>query len=98
MLLQRRIVPRPEVEGDGLSPVGPVEETPAALLLLTPETVTGTCAALTLQLAATAPAEAAKLPAHARLLGGFSVAVEVARSASARRPESGMKTVFATNL
>ena len=75
-----------------------VEETPAALLLLTQEALTGTCAALTLRLAATAPAEAAKLPAHARLLGGFSVAVEVARSASARRPGSGRKTAFATDL
>ncbi len=75
-----------------------VEETPAALLLLTQEALTGTCAALTLQLAATAPTESPGLPAHARLLGGFSVAVEVARSASARRPGSGMKAAFATDL
>ena len=75
-----------------------VEETPAALLLVTAEAVTGTCAALTLRLAVTAPAGAAKLPAHARLLGGFSVTVEVARSAFARRPGSERKTAFATNL
>ncbi len=75
-----------------------VEETPAALVLLTQEALTGTCAALTLQLAATAPTESPKLPAHARLLGGFSVAVAVARSAFARRPGSGMRTVFATDL
>ena len=75
-----------------------VEETPAALLLLSQEALTGTCAALTLRLAATLPAEPAAPPAHARLLGGFSVAVEVARSTSARRPGSGMKTAFATNL
>lgn len=75
-----------------------VEETPAALLLLTQEAVTGTCAALTLQLEATAPTASPELPAHARLLGGFSVAVEVARSASARRPGSGMKAAFATDL
>lgn len=75
-----------------------VEETPAALLLLTQETLTGTCAALTLQLAATAPVAPPELPAHARLLGGFSVAVEVARSASARRPGSGMRTAFSTDL
>jgi recombination protein RecA len=74
-----------------------VEETPAALLLLTPEAVTGTCAALTLQLAATAPVATAELP-HARLLGGFSVAVEVARSAFVRRPGAGMKAAFATDL
>ena len=75
-----------------------VEETPAALLLVTPEAVTGTCAALTLRLAVTAPAEAANLPAHARLLGGFSVTVEVARSVLAQRPGSGRKTAFATDL
>ena len=75
-----------------------MEETPAALLLVTPEAVTGTCAALTLRLVATAPAAVAELPAHARLLGGFSVAVEVARSAFAQRPGSGKKTAFATNL
>ncbi len=75
-----------------------VEETPAALLLLTQEALTGTCAALTLQLAATASAESPELPAHARLLGGFSVAVEVARSAFARRPGSGMRTAFTTDL
>jgi hypothetical protein len=75
-----------------------VEETPAALLLLTQEALTGTCAALTLQLEATAPTASPELPAHARLLGGFSVAVEVARSASARRPGSGMKAAFTTNL
>ncbi|MDP9264064.1 MAG: DNA recombination/repair protein RecA [Acidobacteriota bacterium] len=75
-----------------------VEETPAALLLLTQEALTGTCAALTLQLVATAPAEAPELPAHARLLGGFSVAVEVARSAFARRPGSGMKAAFTADL
>lgn len=75
-----------------------VEETPAALLLLTQEALTGTCAALTLQLAATASAESPELPAHVRLLGGFSVAVEVARSASARRPGSGMRTAFTTGL
>jgi hypothetical protein len=75
-----------------------VEETPAALLLLTQEAVAGTCAALTLQLEASASAEAPELPAHARLLGGFSVAVEVARSAFARRPGSGIKAAFATDL
>jgi len=75
-----------------------VEETPAALLLLTQEALTGTCAALTLQLAATAPAESPRLPAHARRLGGFSVAVEVARSAFARRPGSGSKAAFTTDL
>ena len=75
-----------------------VEATPAALLLLTQEAVTGTCAALTLQLRVTAPTASPKLPAHARLLGGFSVAVEVARSAFARRPGSGMKAAFATDL
>ena len=75
-----------------------VEETPAALLLLTQEALTGTCAALTLRLAATAPTESQVLPAHAQLLGGFSVTVEVARSASARRPGSGMKTAFTTDL
>ncbi len=75
-----------------------VDETPAALLLLTQEALTGTCAALTLQLAATAPAEPPKLPAHARRLGGFSVAVEVARSALARRPGSGSKAAFTTDL
>ncbi len=75
-----------------------VEETPAALLLLTQEALTGTCAALTLQFAATAPTESPKLPAHARLLGGFSVAVEVARSAFARRPGSGREAAFATDL
>lgn len=75
-----------------------VEETPAALLLLTQEALTGTCAALTLKLEATAPTASPELPAHARLLGGFSVAVEVARSASARRPGSGMKAAFATDL
>ena len=75
-----------------------VEDTPASLLLLTPEALTGTCAALTLKLEATAPAEETTLPAHARRLGGFSVTVEVARSASPRRPGSGMKTAFATGL
>jgi hypothetical protein len=75
-----------------------VEETPAALLLLTQEALTGTCAALTLQLAATAPAGSPELPAHVRLLGGFSVAVEVARSALARRPGDGMRTEFTTEL
>lgn len=75
-----------------------VEETPAALLLLTQEAVTGTCSALTLQLEATVPVATAELPAHTRLLGGFSVAVEVARSAFARRPGSGMKAAFATDL
>ena len=75
-----------------------VEETPAALLLLTQEALTGTCAALSLQLAVTAPAEAPELPAHTRRLGGFSVAVEVARSAFARRPGSGMRTAFTTDL
>jgi hypothetical protein len=75
-----------------------VEETPAALLLLTQEALTGTCAALTLQLAVTAPAASPGLPAHVRPLGGFSVAVEVARSAFARRPGSGMKAAFATDL
>ena len=77
-----------------------VEETPAALLLLTQEALTGTCAALTLQLAASAPAESPEwpeLPAHARLLGGFSVAVEVARAALAR-PGSGMRTAFTADL
>ncbi len=75
-----------------------VEETPAALVLLTQEALTGTCAALTLQLAATAPTELLGLPAHARRLGGFSVAVEVARSAFARRPGSGRRAAFTTNL
>ena len=75
-----------------------VEETPAALVLLTQEALTGTCAALTLRLAVTVPGESSKLPAHARLLGGFSVAVEVARSAFARRPGSGMRTAFTTDL
>jgi len=75
-----------------------VEETPAALLLLTQEALTGTCAALTLRLEATAPTASPGLPTHARLLGGFSVAVEVARSAFARRPGSGMRTAFATDL
>jgi len=75
-----------------------VEETPAALVLLTQEAVTGTCAALTLQLAVTTPTESPRPPAHARLLGGFSVAVEVARSAFARRPGSGMRTAFTTDL
>jgi len=75
-----------------------LEETPAALLLLTQEALTGTCAALTLQLAATAPKESLGLPAHARRLGGFSVAVEVARSAFARRPGSGMRTAFLADL
>ena len=75
-----------------------VEDTPASLLLLTQEAVTGACAALTLKLEATAPAEETTLPAHARLLGGFSVTVEVARSASARRSESERKTAFATGL
>ena len=74
-----------------------VEETPAALLLLTQEALTGTCAALTLQLEATLPAVTAELP-HTRLLGGFSVAVEVTRSAFARRPGSGRKAAFATDL
>ena len=75
-----------------------VEETPAALLLLTQEALTGTCAALTLRLAAAASAEPPELPAHARRLGRFSVAVEVARSAWARRPGSGMRTAFTTDL
>ena len=75
-----------------------VEETPAALLLLTQEALTGTCAALTLRLEATTPSEAPELPAHTRLLGGFSVAVEVARSALARRPRSGRRTAFTTDL
>lgn len=75
-----------------------VEETPTALLLLTQEALTGTCAALTLQLEATAPAESLGLPAHARRLGGFSVAVEVVRSALARRPGSGSKAAFTTDL
>ena len=75
-----------------------VEETPAALLLLTQEALTGTCAALTLRLAASASAAPPELPAHARLLGGFSVAVEVARSAFARRPGSGMRTAFPADL
>ncbi len=74
------------------------EETPTVLVLLTQEALTGTCAALTLQLAATAPAESPRLPAHARRLGGFSVAVEVARSALARRPGSGRKAAFTTDL
>ncbi len=74
-----------------------VEETPAALLLLTEEAVTGTCAALALQLEAAVPAATAELP-HVRLLGGLSVAVEVARSALVRRPGSGMKAAFATDL
>ena len=75
-----------------------VEGTPAALLLLTQEALTGTCAALTLRLAATASAVSPELPAHARRLGGFLVAIEVARSASARRPGSGMRTTFTTDL
>ena len=75
-----------------------VEETPAALLLLTQEALTGTCAALTLRLAATASAAPPELPAHARLLGGFSVAIEVARSAFVRRPGSGRRTAFTTDL
>jgi recombination protein RecA len=75
-----------------------VEETPAALLLLTQEALTGTCAALTLRLLATASTAPPESPAHARLLGGFSVAVEVARSAFALRPGRGMRTVFPTDL
>jgi hypothetical protein len=75
-----------------------VEGTPAALLLLTAEAVTGTCAALTLRLEATAPAAEAKTPAHVRLLNGFSVTVEVARSAFAQRFGSGRKAEFAADL
>jgi recombination protein RecA len=75
-----------------------VEETPAALVLLTQEALTGTCAALALRLAVTTPAAPSELPAHARRLGGFSVAVEVARAASARPPGSGMRTAFLTDL
>ena len=75
-----------------------VEETPAALVLLTQEALTGTCAALTLQLVAGAPAGSPQLPALAHLLGGFSVAVEVARSALARRPGSRMRTAFTADL